>query len=68
MKAKEFDDNNVGYVRFNWYRGVRPDGTVEVFRFLKGGQKALFDKNVADMQLSNISGPYTTRKKASEVQ
>lgn len=68
MRINEIDlgINKPGsYVSFYWFRGTNRKGERHIFRFMKGGNRAEFDKYVKSHNLSNIEGPFKTMKGAN---
>lgn len=64
--AKEYAArlNKVGYVSFYWFRALTEQGVVVSFRFTKGADPARFLDYVARESLTNVTGPFKTRKAA----
>lgn len=64
IKDHEARKGQIGYLRFNWFRAVNPDGLRVTFRYPKGFAVDQFDQYVRDKHLHNVEGPFKTRKAA----
>lgn len=65
LEKDHFDrKGRVGFVSFNWYQAKDAQGTCVAFRFSKGGSPLNFWSHVAQAQLTEVSGPFKTRKAA----
>ena len=63
---KDYQDrkDREGYISYHWYRAVNSDGLTVTFRFPKGGDPTRFREYVRELQVTDIKGPFRTRKAA----
>lgn len=65
LEKDHFDrTGRAGFVSFNWYQGNDVQGTRVAFRFSKGGSPIRFWSHVAQAKLTEVGGPFKTRKAA----